>query len=433
MSKQSRSNTSARDGSPAVVVGPSHHKRDDADFAAQSETQDPAMGTLRQIRVSDGHSIQPQVSLLRDTRLSKVQRGALARAIGSLQGNRHLNKVLRTVHTPSEVSATVTNNTIQRSPLSDELEQIWTVEGKGAFFDRLRTLDQSDIDLVDWVNRNLTGDDLWLATNIMNHGPEANWPVPLQVEREFKAWSGRVESTKILEILGRASSAEFDLVMAAMTRSQTSTFFANLTITDELVYYRLVERIRTARMMYAAGELVGETATWVPSGAGSGNTFETWASAATETAAPPINSVTAINCWEMVLMAAFNAGLVNWQWIHDLYTTNVGPGWYTHLENTLIPGSQTTFDPANPATTPRPTAGQIVMWDGAAHVGLALGSLDGVGRSQVFSFWPPPNTAFTAGGTVDSVKITTIEELYNFMDADPRFTTPTVTFGSPPW
>lgn len=66
---------------------------------------------------------------------------------------------------------------IQRSPLSDELEQLWA-QGKGPFFDRLRALDatqRADADLVTYVNT-LTGDDQWLALRILEHGPEPMWP-----------------------------------------------------------------------------------------------------------------------------------------------------------------------------------------------------------------------------------------------------------------
>jgi hypothetical protein len=77
-------------------------------------------------------------------------------------------------------------------------------------------------------------------------------------------------------------------------------------------------------------------------------------------------------------------------------------------------------------------AGDIVFFDGAAHVALGAGSTDAMGRTKIYSFWPPPNTAFTAGGTIDQVKITTIEELNDYWVAsgEPAFK---IEFTTPNW
>lgn len=179
--------------------------------------------------------------------------------------------------------------------------------------------------------------------------------------------------------------------------------------------------------------LVGKTATWTGSGPGSGNTFETWASAATEVAAGPLPAVVAatkINCWEMVLVAALQANLINWTWVHTLYTTSLGAGWGAHLVNTLSRGSRVPYHVGDP-NTPRPNLGQVVFFNGADHVALGNGIVDGTGRAQVWTFWPPPGTAFTPGGTVDQVKLSTIEELVNFMVA--HFGPTTVEFSQPSW
>jgi hypothetical protein len=174
-------------------------------------------------------------------------------------------------------------------------------------------------------------------------------------------------------------------------------------------------------------DMIGGTATWISSGPGRGNTFETWASAASESAAPPLAAVTTINCWEMILLAAHRIGLVDWDWVHDLYTTHL-VDWYTNLPDRLTRGALRPYDLST--STPLPERGDLVFFNGASHVALATGNAD-----EILTFWPPPNTTFTAGGTVDVVKTSTIDILAAWMIADPRLpsTEPTITFGTPSW
>jgi hypothetical protein len=63
---------------------------------------------------------------------------------------------------------------------------------------------------------------------------------------------------------------------------------------------------------------------------------------------------------------------------------------------------------------------------------MATGNVDGTGRAEVISFWPPPNTPFTRGGTLDSVKVTTIEELSDWWAANMP-PAPVVELAAPPW
>ena len=77
---------------------------------------------------------------------------------------------------------------------------------------------------------------------------------------------------------------------------------------------------------------------------------------------------------------------------------------------------------------PKLKKGQLVFFDGASHVALATGKGD-----QILTFWPPPNTKFKAGGTVDDVKTSTISALYKYMKNHPSLGTPKVTFGDPVW
>lgn len=205
----------------------------------------------------------------------------------------------------------------------------------------------------------------------------------------------------------------------------------------------------------------GDEMTWVPSSPGQAdvgggtivslgsNDFASWALAPAATAAPPVAQVTTINCWEMVLLAAHNAGFLSWQQIHDTYTSRIpattiakiqdpdpavqavgqseiGPFVDGLLYSLMTSGPAQTFDVGDPAT-PMPNRGDVVFFDGAAHVALATGS-----GEEIFTFWPPPNTAFTAGGTVDAVKRSTITELSDWMDVN-FGARPSVTFYAPSW
>ena len=92
-------------------------------------------------------------------------------------------------------------------------------------------------------------------------------------------------------------------------------------------------------------------------------------------------------------------------------------------------GLQIPYGPSD--NPPRvPIRGDIVFFDGAAHVALATGTRDGTGRTQVLSFWPPPDIVIYSEGTLDKVKLTTIEQLVEFMSAKKE---PEVTYATPPW
>jgi hypothetical protein len=178
------------------------------------------------------------------------------------------------------------------------------------------------------------------------------------------------------------------------------------------IYHNLVDDAVAASLT----SMVGQEATWVPSGAGSGNTFEAWASAATEAAAPALGASTTINCWEMVLLAAFRARVITWAWIHDLYVNRGMDTWVGRM------ASSTSLYVSG---TSRPQRGDLVFWNGLDHVALATGS-----GEEIISFWPPPDMPSRVG-TVDKVKTTTITALSNYMT--PIWGAPTVTFGAGTW
>jgi hypothetical protein len=174
------------------------------------------------------------------------------------------------------------------------------------------------------------------------------------------------------------------------------------------------------------GGMVGDSATWVPSSPGSGNDFASWAEAATEGPAPAMGPGVTINCWEVVMLAAYRAGQLSWARIHTIYSSGA-PDWGAFLVDELSYGSRIPY-----STTNRPVRGDIIFFDGAAHISLAAGASNAAGQTQIYSFWPPPNTPFVPGGTPDQVKITTIEELNEYWvnSGRPAFT---VEFATPNW
>ncbi len=183
-------------------------------------------------------------------------------------------------------------------------------------------------------------------------------------------------------------------------------------------------------------------AVWHPSGNRANATdFSSWAMAPAEDPAFTVSNTTVINCWEMVLYTAWKQGAITWSWINTVYTYSGSTDWFVELANRLVRGGAVTWDRAT--KTPRPRRGDIVMFDGADHVALATGVTDGAG-THVYSFWPPPDTAFApvdhrkpgkgkgiAAGTPDRVKDTTIEALAAAIDSSSH--TCDVTFGPPAW
>ncbi|RPI31382.1 MAG: hypothetical protein EHM70_11640 [Chloroflexota bacterium] len=152
--------------------------------------------------VMDGR-VENQAAWLRNKQVQAVQRTSLASYIGHTQGNRHLRGVVARVATGKGKPQHV-----QRSPLSDELTEIWTNQPKGIFFNRLRNLNVSDPDVLSAVEGMLSGEDLWLARNLINYGPEASWPIHLRVEREMKGWADCRGKGEVFSILRTAAGAE---------------------------------------------------------------------------------------------------------------------------------------------------------------------------------------------------------------------------------
>lgn len=185
------------------------------------------------------------------------------------------------------------------------------------------------------------------------------------------------------------------------------------------VHHTLVDDASASSM---AGS-VGTTMVWRGSGPGSGTDFEAWASAATETPLPAITPTTVMNCWEAVLVAAYQARTITWSWIHNLYTSVPVASWVTAMSRGPLHAY------AVPGPNPRmPQRGDLVFFNGLEHVAMATGN-----GSDVYTFWPPPNTPFRFGGTTDKVKVFTIEDLVAWWSANMPPPSPVVQFGAPRW
>lgn len=80
---------------------------------------------------------------------------------------------------------------VQRSPLSESVKNSWGFNGdKGAIFNILRTkCPCKDPDLENYIGSifPIISDDWWLATTIMQYGPEPLWPHALLVERNKRS------------------------------------------------------------------------------------------------------------------------------------------------------------------------------------------------------------------------------------------------------
>jgi hypothetical protein len=122
-----------------------------------------------------------------------------------------------------------TTRMLARSPLSDELRGVRQTSGKGPFFQRLRTMNVSDPDVNTMVDADLAGDDLWLAHNILQYGPEAQWPIHLKVEREMKGWGDSGGKGAVFDLLraagAQAGNADLTASIAKVFPAATDDFW----------------------------------------------------------------------------------------------------------------------------------------------------------------------------------------------------------------
>jgi hypothetical protein len=328
--------------------------------------------------------------------------------------------------------------------------------------------------------------------------PEAGDTIQLDVDRNVFPWEGRVDNCRavwfrrtassrtdsnkiralpagtVVTVTGRtrgwlhvthgtdngyiyqnyvvvAPSAEFGEAIASGEQGTWVPSSATSTVSDFAVWARRANgtintagtnfratpggRIRRALARGTALTVIGRSGNWyrVTVGTDTGYVHRSLVDVT------PFNlaSSTRLNCWEMVLLMAFRSGSVDWDWIHNMYVRVPQSTWESHLTTSI-----STYDSASIAsgtithayTGAVPRRGDIVFWEGLAHVGMATGSTGADGTPQVYTFWPPPGTPFTPGGTLDNVKTSTITILTDYiLNNFSSISTVNVTFGTPSW
>ena len=289
-----------------------------------------------------------------------------------------------------------------------------TIQQKGGFKERKGTVKEN---AQPSIQRLVKSKEPWTGAVIT--APS----VSLMDAAKGKATLASLAPNTLVKVLGNAAgwlNVEVDTKQGGVTLDPKAKVKPS---GDKLTGYLKHTHVDDAVVASMTG-MLGEKATWKSSGPGKGTTFERWASAATEATAPPIVEVTTINCWEMILIAAYKFKVINWQWIHDLYTNTSG-NWYKELPKRLTKGPLINYDVKT--KTPQPERGDLVFFSGAAHVTLATGKGD-----ELLTFWPPPNEEPTKAGTVDEVKMSTIEDLHGWIWHFAKFT-PKMKIGKPAW
>jgi hypothetical protein len=127
---------------------------------------------------------------------------------------------------------------------------------------------------------------------------------------------------------------------------------------------------------------------WEPAGepGDCATSFCNWVMGDEETRAPALTSAFNLNCWEAILLAAYHAHVVLWQWLHNLYVLHSESGGDVAFANMLSRDQRIVYSPPHRV----PARGDIVFfWSGnnLSHVGLATGGLNPRGLSpEVIGF-----------------------------------------------
>lgn len=179
--------------------------------------------------------------------------------------------------------------------------------------------------------------------------------------------------------------------------------------------------------------MVGDQMNWDQSGSAGGTDFSE-AALDPARAMPDGSPASTVNCWEMVLLAAFQVGVLDRATIQDLYQND--------RVDEMMPAVAGTYSIGD-AASPTPARGDFMYMNGLSHVVIAQGERDGAGNLKVWSFWPPSDftpaqvRAEIAAGNIDAVKVgrvqdTTIEDLADWMTEFGINGNP-ITFGRPAW
>lgn len=172
------------------------------------------------------------------------------------------------------------------------------------------------------------------------------------------------------------------------------------------------------------------------------SSLETWAKQTLAGHAPPLPTVaaaTTLICYELPLLAARRAGMLDDAALAALYARNLSSHqrWVQILNGNLVFGP-TEYQRAT--QSPLPVAGDLVFIDGMGHVGLATGRVSLGGDPLIVSFWgfSPIPTAAGRMSVTTPVTVDSAVALAEIVDAARRQVQPgalpvPITFTSPPW
>ncbi|MCB0564810.1 MAG: hypothetical protein KDD01_10585 [Phaeodactylibacter sp.] len=157
--------------------------------------------------------------------------------------------------------------------------------------------------------------------------------------------------------------------------------------------------------------------------------FRRWALADTEASPPDITSGTfSLNCWELIMYAAYRMNDLSWRQIHDLYSNRSSIGAYDLIRRGSTLQNIRLDNQGRPVNL-RIQRGDLVFFNGTEHVTLATGSGEGV-----YSYWPllnrrPQDVDRSMFENIRIENISYINSRWNELyDVFPR-----VTYGSPFW
>lgn len=222
------------------------------------------------------------------------------------------------------------------------------------------------------------------------------------------------------------------------------------------------DKIQVANAM-EDGVKKGLESSWLGSGATGSTDFAQWARSkpSDKKKAPDIKTSTIMNCWEYILLTAYKEGIASQDWIHNLYTKVPQSDWHKHMI-----GGGTPKEYTGPKSKEKPSRGDLIFFDGLAHVALSAGG------DKIYSFWPtarvplsvsPSSSDFDKDGiqdfnvgefrfkgvknpitkktefsnqtlpSPDKVELTTIQDLKTTRMGHSKRTPVKVTFGPPEW
>lgn len=238
------------------------------------------------------------------------------------------------------------------------------------------------------------------------------------------------EQIKLLLHLEKQAEPAFRARVGAMSKTETEALRTNLSWFQQTRFATLLSRILNERLVASAEGLNGQLY-WAGSSAPdpldgyqikqttqrptdgdlsvietNTNEFAVWVRGGAE---PTTSSK--MNCWEMVLFAGYQAGVIPKAWIVQLHNDAAAAGvaavsegaYYAVLENALRFSSATNWTPGT--AIPR---GDIVFFGGLEHVALSTGATVG-GKQEIMSLWVLP---VASSGALNSVtQRTTIEDL----------------------